>query len=112
MTEKLFVGLMFFFWLLLFCCVFFFFSNHENQIFFRKSTDYQNFYLNLDSAAVAGNFQVSNTFKKFAFKVLQKCCVEFAGQVMYKFEPPRGKTSNVVSEQVRHKPRCTSTEAG
>ena len=26
------------------------------------------------------------------------------------FEPPRGKTSNVVSEQVRHKPTCTVTE--
>ena len=25
-------------------------------------------------------------------------------------EPPRGKTNNVVSEQVRHKPTCTSTE--
>ena len=27
-------------------------------------------------------------------------------------EPPRGKTNNVVSEQVRHKPACTSTEKG
>ena len=27
-------------------------------------------------------------------------------------EPPRGKTNNVVSEQVRHKPACTVTEAG
>ena len=26
------------------------------------------------------------------------------------FEPPRGKTNNVVSEQVRHKPTCTATE--
>ena len=25
-------------------------------------------------------------------------------------EPPRRKTNNVVSEQVRHKPACTSTE--
>ena len=25
-------------------------------------------------------------------------------------EPPRGKTNNVDSEQVRHKPTCTSTE--
>ena len=25
-------------------------------------------------------------------------------------EPPRGKTNNVVSEQVRHKPACKSTE--
>ena len=28
------------------------------------------------------------------------------------YEPPRGKTNNVVSEQVRHKPACTATEAG
>ena len=26
------------------------------------------------------------------------------------FEPPRAKTNNVVFEQVRHKPSCTSTE--
>ena len=26
------------------------------------------------------------------------------------YEPPRGKTNNVVSEQVRHKPACISTE--
>ena len=26
------------------------------------------------------------------------------------FEPPRGKTNNVVSEQVRHKLACTATE--
>ena len=25
-------------------------------------------------------------------------------------EPSRGKTNNVVSEQVRHKPGCTATE--
>ena len=25
-------------------------------------------------------------------------------------EPPRGKTNNVVSDQVRHKPTCTFTE--
>ena len=28
------------------------------------------------------------------------------------FEPPRGKTNNLVSEQVRHKSGCTVTEAG
>ena len=27
-------------------------------------------------------------------------------------EPPRGKTNNVVSEQVRHKPACIVTEDG
>ena len=29
-----------------------------------------------------------------------------------KFEPPRGKTNNVVSQQVRHKPTCSVIEAG
>ena len=28
------------------------------------------------------------------------------------FEPPRGKTNKVVSDQVRHKSGCTVTEAG
>ena len=32
------------------------------------------------------------------------------GTVCKYYEPPRGKTNNVVSEQVRHKPTCTSTE--
>ena len=27
-----------------------------------------------------------------------------------KYEPPRGKSNNVVSDQVRHKPTCTVTE--
>ena len=27
-----------------------------------------------------------------------------------RYEPPRGKTNNVVSEQVRHKSSCTSIE--
>ena len=31
---------------------------------------------------------------------------------VYINEPPRGKTNNVVSDQVRHKPACTVTEAG
>ena len=29
---------------------------------------------------------------------------------IHQYEPPRGKTNNVVSEQVRHKSTCTSTE--
>ena len=29
---------------------------------------------------------------------------------LFIYEPPRGKPNNVVSEQVRHKPTCTSTE--
>ena len=34
-------------------------------------------------------------------------------KVMYNIiEPPHGKTNNVVSEQARHNPACTITEAG
>ena len=31
-------------------------------------------------------------------------------ELLPSFELPRGKTNNVVSEHVRHKPACTSTE--
>ena len=47
----------------------------------------------------------------FNFKQLRTCqlVTRYSAQT---FEPPRGKTNNVVSEQVRHKPACTVTEAG
>ena len=32
--------------------------------------------------------------------------------IYFIYEPPRGKTNNVVSEQVRHKSGCTVTENG
>ena len=31
-------------------------------------------------------------------------------QITVQYERPRGKTNNMVSEQVQHKPTCTSTE--
>ena len=34
------------------------------------------------------------------------------GLCVLSFEPPCGKTNNVVSELVQHKPACTATEAG
>ena len=40
-----------------------------------------------------------------ALKILKNLC-----HCVLTFEPPRGKTNNVVSEQVRHKPASTSTE--
>ena len=33
-------------------------------------------------------------------------------QACTKFEPPHGKINNLVFEQVRHKPSCTSNEDG
>ena len=43
------------------------------------------------------------------------CHVGYDGSSFYiskPLEPPRWKTNNVVSEQVRHKPSCTSSEDG
>ena len=37
-------------------------------------------------------------------------CVIGGVDVVVVNEPSRGKTNNVVSEHVRHKPTCTSTE--
>ena len=34
------------------------------------------------------------------------------GTLKTAYEPPRGKTNNVVAEQVQHKLRCASTEDG
>ena len=39
-------------------------------------------------------------------------CSLYTSTCRFTFEPPRGKTNNVVSEQVQHKPACTATEAG
>ena len=53
----------------------------------------------------------------YGFDVISKAfksighCFDFVGKA-FKNEPPRGKTNNVVSKQIRHKPGCTSTEAG
>ena len=35
-----------------------------------------------------------------------------SAQMNKTYEPPHGKTNNVVSDQVRHKPVCAVTEAG
>ena len=48
--------------------------------------------------------QEINCFEFFSRKIVTSLAHIFP------FEPPRGKTNNVVSEQVRHKPTCTSTE--
>ena len=54
------------------------------------------------------------TFLRTTSCRLQKKYVVFPGITMdYKTdinESPRGKTNNVVSDQVQHKPACTSTE--
>ena len=36
----------------------------------------------------------------------------FTGSHRLRYEPPHEKTYKVASEQVRHKPSCTSTEDG
>ena len=45
--------------------------------------------------------------------MILKLGMKHLGMELYKVyinEPPRGKTNNVVSKQVGHKPSCTSTE--
>ena len=44
------------------------------------------------------------------FNIIKPSCQTV--YVILTYEPSRGKTNNVVSEQVRHKPACTATEAG
>ena len=46
------------------------------------------------------------------YNIQAKNCqqIKFIVFICSVFEPPRGKTNNVVSEQVRLKPACTSTE--
>ena len=41
---------------------------------------------------------------------LKKIDSDVKHTLSFLFEPRRGKTNNVVSEQVRQKPACTSTE--
>ena len=45
-------------------------------------------------------------------ETVSRICVQGSLMIplLVTFEPPREKTNNVVSEQVRHKPACTSTE--
>ena len=43
-------------------------------------------------------------------EALEKVMLEDIFSDITIIEPPRGKTNNVVSKQVRHKPACTSTE--
>ena len=51
-----------------------------------------------------------HTFHGQVFTDVKHLLVNMLSRIIY--EPSRGKTNNVVSEQVRHKPGCTSTEAG
>ena len=50
--------------------------------------------------------------KHFSFPTHKLRIIHSVAQRSVTFEPPRGKTNNVVSEQVWHKPACTATEAG
>ena len=49
-------------------------------------------------------------FQMITRKVVCECKRVFVVNRVYINEPPRGKTNNVVSEQVRQKPTCTVTE--
>ena len=55
-----------------------------------------------------GGAEGKDTHKSSGFLWVSIVC--YSSIVLLKYEPPRGKTNNVVSEQVRHRPGCTSTE--
>ena len=71
-------------------------------------------------------FDISGIFETTEFEIAQVACISLKGDGLNKlfvtfvqilsycisYEPPRGKTNNVVSEQVPHKPGCTVTEDG
>ena len=62
---------------------------------------------------IGGSVRFSSQIQKLTEQIM---CWRVLGQVgsmievPSKYEPPRGKTNNVVSEQVGHKPTCTVTE--
>ena len=69
------------------------------------------------NCVVLGDSQHEFTYDNLnkAFRVLMgldKPILFALGGGLVTYEPPRGKTYNVVSEQVRHKSGCTVTEAG
>ena len=61
------------------------------------------------TSIISGDFDYTPNMTDTSFQTASTSCDDEVGLM---FEPSRGKTNNVVSEQVRHKPTCTSTEAG
>ena len=53
-------------------------------------------------------FVTVHVYSDFSYMYIHTFCLKYSSIN----EPPRGKTNNVVSEQVRQKPACTVTEAG
>ena len=56
-----------------------------------------------------GQHSLQSTFEHTPSKIMINSFDGDSGLII--FEPPRGKTNNVVSEQVQHKSGCTVTEA-
>ena len=53
-------------------------------------------------------FMLKRSVEKFYVMLICLCILLI--KLHLTLEPPRGKTNNVVSDQVRHKPTCTVTE--
>ena len=71
-------------------------------------TDSDKFQKNSDRFSLIQNFLFMRVTWIF---IAQPIALMFGGLcIMIIYEPPRGKTNNVVSEQVRHKSACTVTE--
>ena len=54
--------------------------------------------------------KLSHIMRKLVHCIMQNPRYSTSASTILKYEPPRGKTNNVVSEHVRHKPICTVTE--
>ena len=63
---------------------------------------------NLGSLLINKSLQLNQYIYITVLEGFEICLISVDHTV--RFELPRGKTNNVVSDQVRHKPTCTSTE--
>ena len=68
----------------------------------------------IDLVKLLDTFLEKNASRDEINSTIYKLCdlLSASERLLVRFEPPRGKTNNVVSEQVGHKPACTATEAG
>ena len=69
-------------------------------------------YLTLPGRAILHMKSLMLTAGPITLHVFHHKPSEYCKEALNTFEPPRGKTNNMVSEQARHKPACTVTEAG
>ena len=63
----------------------------------------------IQHASIRDNILFGRQYNSRRYEATIEACA-LTEDFKVRIEPPRGKTNNVVSEQVRHKPTCTVTE--